>query len=262
MINIVIALDCEAKPLIARFGLKRQQQHTYPLYTSEHINLIVSGIGKLNAATASGYLAGLTREPAAWLNIGIAGHKSHSLGTLYLAHKITNQQSQQNWYPAFTFKTGIATASLASFDVPVTEYADELLHDMEAAGFYQATCRFNSAEFIHCLKIVSDNAEHSTQKINKQMVSKLIHGQLTPIETFISTLNNQLERWNDITATPNIYNDILQRWHFSTYQQYHLKQLVKRWTTLNPQKMLSIEELASLKNSHRVLIHLQDALDI
>ena len=138
MINLVIALDCEAKPLIDRFDLKRQQEHVYPLYTSDNIQLIVSGVGKLNAATATGYLAGLTKEPAAWLNIGIAGHKKHGIGNSYLTHKIIDKHSDRCWYPAFTFKSSIATDTLCTFENAVTEYHDDLLHDMEASAFYQA----------------------------------------------------------------------------------------------------------------------------
>ena len=226
MINIIVALDCEARPLITHFGLQRQQQHAYPLYSSDSMQLVVAGVGMLNAATACGYLAGLSNESAAWLNIGIAGHQTHAPGELYLAHKITNQQNEHSWYPVFTFKCAIPTASLASFAEPVTDYHDDLLHDMEAAGFYQAASRFNSAEFIHCLKIVSDNAEHNTHNINKHMVTDLITARLEPIEEFINALATQLARWNKITTTPDIYAELLQHWHFSTYQQHQLKQLV------------------------------------
>ena len=262
MINIVVALDCEAKPLIERFKLKRQQDHAYPIYSAENIQLIVSGVGKLNSATATGYLAGLTKESSAWLNIGIAGHKTHEMGALYLAHKITDRHSEQSWYPAFTFKTGIETESLATFDAPVNDYHDALLHDMETAGFYHAASRFNSAEFVHCLKIISDNAENATHKINKQMVADLVTGQIEPIAEFVTALNEQLVNWNDITATPAVYDDLLQHWHFSTYQQHQLRQLVIRWSILYLDQELLSAELSALKNSRDVLKYLQDSLDI
>ncbi len=262
MINIIVALDCEAKPLITHFDLQRQQRHAYPLYHSANMQLIVSGVGMLNAATATGYLAGLSNDSAAWLNIGIAGHQTHTLGELYLAHKISNQQTEQSWYPGFTFKCKIPTAGLTSFAEPVTDYHDDLLHDMEAAGFYQAASRFNSAEFIHCLKIVSDNAERGTHNINKHMVTELITTKLETIVEFTNALAAQLARWNEITATPGIYAELLQRWHFSTYQQHQLKQLVKRWSTLHPGQELVIAKLPSLRNSRDVLHYLQKSLDI
>lgn len=262
MINIVVALDCEAKPLIDHFALKRQQEHAYPLYTADDMQLIVSGVGKLNAATATGYLAGLSDKLAAWLNIGIAGHKTHAIGALTLAHKITDRQSQKSWYPAFGFKSSIDTESLATFDSPENNYHDALLHDMEAAGFYHAASRFNSTEFIHCLKVISDNAEHSTQKISKQMVTELITAQIEPMEEFITALANQVTAWEEITHTPEIYTDVLKAWHFSTYQQHQLKQLITRYATLYPEQPLSIPELSGLKTSRDVLKHLQDALEI
>lgn len=262
MINLVVALDCEARPVIERFHLKRQQQHAYPIYTTNDMQLIVSGVGKLNAATATAYLAGMTTTSAAWLNIGIAGHKDHVLGNIYAAHKITDQATQQNWYPVLTFKSGIATASVCTFDEPVEAYHDDMLHDMEAAGFYQTASRFNSVEFVHCLKIVSDNEDNATHKINKQMVTELIASRIDPISGFIEKLSGELNHWNDITATPEIYAAIVARWHFSTYQQHQLQQLLQRWSSLHPEQPLQIEQLSLLKNSRDVLQHFQQALDI
>jgi len=262
MINIIVALDCEAKPLIEYFKLKRQPDHAYPVYRTDKIQLIVSGVGKLNAATATGYLAGVNDTPAAWVNIGIAGHKTHVLGTPCLTHKITDQQSNQSWYPIFIFKTTLATESLGTFDAPENNYEDELLHDMEATGFYQAASRFNSAEFIHCLKVVSDNAENSSREINKQMVSELIHEQIDPIANFISSLDTHLDNWNNITATPDIYNAIIKACHFSTYQQHQLKQLLKRWTALRSEQNNLSANLLRLNNSRDILKYLQDALNI
>ena len=262
MINIIVALYCEAKPLIEYFKLKRQPDHPYPVYRTDKIQLIVSGVGKLNAATATGYLAGVSDTPAAWVNIGVAGHKTHALGTPCLAHKITDQQSNQSWYPIFIFKTPLTTESLGTFDAPENNYEDELLHDMEATGFYQAASRFNSAEFIHCLKVVSDNTENSSRKINKQMVSELIAKQIGSIADFISSLNTHLNNWNNIIATPDIYDAIIKTCHFSTYQQHQLKQLLKRWAALHPEQNTLGDTLLELNNSRNILKYLQDSLNI
>ncbi|MFO7603618.1 MAG: hypothetical protein R6X06_07365 [Gammaproteobacteria bacterium] len=261
-INIAVALACEARPLIEHFGLKRQTQAAYPVYQGGHIQLIVAGVGQLNAATAVGYLAGLTQHPAAWLNIGIAGHKTHAIGALYLAHKITRQQDSHSWYPAFTFKPGIATASLTSFSQPVTDYEDDVLHDMEAAGFYPAASRFSSVEFVHCLKVVSDNAEHPDHKLDKHWVSQQIAAQLKPLSGFITKLHTDLARWHEITAVPSLYDELLQHWHFSTYQQHQLQQLLKRWSTCHADEEWCAADMAKLKNSREILRYLERTLDI
>ena len=263
MINLVIALDCEARPIIEHYKLKRDQEHVFPVYRSENMQLIVSGVGKLNAATATAYLAGMTPESTSWLNIGIAGHKEHAIGNIYAAHKITDHVTQQNWYPAFCFKPGVTTESACTFETPINDYHDDLLHDMEAAGFYQTANRFDSVEFVHCLKVISDNKDNTTHKINKHMVTELISGQLDAIDIFIEKLSIELHNWNEITATPSVYEAALKQWHFSTYQQHQLRQLVKRWSTLhtdNPNSL--IEELSKFKNSRDVLHHLQRVLDI
>ncbi|VAW81640.1 hypothetical protein MNBD_GAMMA12-712 [hydrothermal vent metagenome] len=60
MIFIVTALDCEARPLIQHYKLRRCQQFKpFPLYTGDDIRLVVSGIGAVNAMLATAMMAGI-----------------------------------------------------------------------------------------------------------------------------------------------------------------------------------------------------------
>ncbi len=129
MIFIVTALDCEARPLIQHYKMRRCQQFKpFPLYQGDNISLVVSGIGATNAMLATATLAGMNagqsvdshtgmpmthpRQPnrsvnstpnpiiarvpgsqipeVAWLNIGIGGHQHYAIGSAFLAHKVTN----------------------------------------------------------------------------------------------------------------------------------------------------------------------------
>ena len=75
MINIVVALPAEARPLLDHFRLRDKQHNTaFPIYRNTDMALIVSGPGKVAAAAATALLAGNRDTPAtsAWLNVGIA----------------------------------------------------------------------------------------------------------------------------------------------------------------------------------------------
>ena len=56
MINIIIAIQCEAKPLLKHYGLKGSTDHgPFRIYEGEDMRLILSGIGKIAAAAATSY---------------------------------------------------------------------------------------------------------------------------------------------------------------------------------------------------------------
>ena len=102
MINIVCALHCEAKPIVDYYKLSALPNCIFPIYSNEQINVVVSGIGKVDTSAAMTYLFVKTLEHknSAWLNYGIAGHKSAALGTWFNVNKISEVSSGLNWYPS------------------------------------------------------------------------------------------------------------------------------------------------------------------
>lgn len=54
--GIVIATMLEAEPFIAGLSLKLEAHEPFPVYTAGEIALVVSGIGKVNAALAAAHL--------------------------------------------------------------------------------------------------------------------------------------------------------------------------------------------------------------
>ena len=109
MLCLVVALAAEARPLLAPHRLQGVNGHPYRICAGEQTHLIVSGIGKVAAAAATAYLRALIGDtPAAWLNIGIAGHGSQAVGTPLLAHKVVDAASGKPFYPTFTAPRPVA----------------------------------------------------------------------------------------------------------------------------------------------------------
>ncbi len=73
MINFVLDLPSEARPLLTYFVLQKLDSSTdFPLYEKDGLRLIVTGIGKIAAAAATAYLHALRpTTPAVWFNIGV-----------------------------------------------------------------------------------------------------------------------------------------------------------------------------------------------
>lgn len=229
MLNFVIALKAEAKPLIDAFQLTHQPDKYYPVFASEDKTLVVSGMGRNQAAAATAWLA--ARRPAkVWLNIGIAGHADQKIGTLLAAHKITEYHTAKSWYPVH-IKSPVATAALTTFDSVQRNYLATTLHDMEASAFYQTAVRFSIAELTHSVKIVSDNNLNPVDTLDKALVENLIASQLTQITDLcqhLCCLANETE-----AGIPAAMIDLyLKNWKFTVTQQHQLQRLLRRRAAL------------------------------
>jgi nucleoside phosphorylase len=81
---IVMATMLEAKPFVLGMCLTQSRKKPFAVFQNDNVFLIISGIGKANAAMATGYLCH-TCQPARVFNLGAAGATdfSHALGEIY-----------------------------------------------------------------------------------------------------------------------------------------------------------------------------------
>ncbi len=191
MLNLIVATRPEARPIIERFKLQTAVlDGDFPLYYGSDLQLIISGIGKIAAAAATGYLRARTSDSsAAWLNVGIAGHGECEVGTALLAHKIVDQSSGRTYYPIFSAAAPCATTALITVDRPEETYPEGCAYDMEASGFWAAANRFSTAESIHCLKIVSDNPSNSIHSLDKNKIKSLVAQHLDLMADLVRQLS-------------------------------------------------------------------------
>ncbi|MDF1788395.1 MAG: hypothetical protein P1U82_21200 [Verrucomicrobiales bacterium] len=235
-IRIVVALPCEAAPLLSRFDLEPASgDHPYRVYhdQSELHWLIVTGVGRHAAGIATAYLAGLScsTKAIAWLNLGVAGHATIPLGEARAAHKITDTALGTAYYPPVIFE-GLKTEALVTVTEPQKAISAKMLVDMEASGFYASASNFASPELVHCIKIVSDHGVEAGERFSKTAVTLHIEKQLGAIcdaaEQLLDLSNTFATRWAD----PAYLDTILAEYHFSPGQQQQLRQLLQRWQVL------------------------------
>ncbi len=240
------ALPCEAKPLIEHYALKKHPiTAPFSLYVNNDICLTLSGLGKVNMAAAIAFT--LATFPATstpvLLNIGIAGHRHQPLGKHFLANKIMDrQQSSLCFYPQWQGSTSAYEfLPLITLDEPSEEYNEQDMFDMEASAFYQIAVKFSTLELIHCIKIISDNAQHSTVQINAKQVSEWGSQNITAIANIAADL---LSIRSQLLATehPQL-TEILKRYHFSTTTRQQLAQSLQRWHTLTDGKDIPLDQL-------------------
>ena len=199
MMNLVVALKAEARPLIRHYELHDRQADTaFPVYLGTDMALVVSGPGKAAAASATACLQGLTQgsKGNAWLNIGIAGHATYAIGDGRIANRITEHATDRSWYPPQVHELDIETGRLLTVDSPENDYTVDTLYDMEAAGFYPAACQFSTSELVQCFKVVSDNKMHANTKITAKHCEQLVASQLKTINSLVETLANMQKQYN------------------------------------------------------------------
>jgi adenosylhomocysteine nucleosidase len=264
MINIVTALPAEARPLREHFKLCDKLQNTaFPLYRNADIALIVAGPGKVAAAAATAVLASAApaATTSAWLNVGIAGHAHHAIGSAFIAHRITDQANGSRWYPPQTLERSLPTENLRTVDLPEDNYPKDAVYDMEASGFYPVACRFSSSELVQCLKIISDNRAQPAIAVTAKLCSQLVTDRLADIEQLANALSGLAGEYNRWHAPHPELAQLAARWHFSVSQQHQLQQLGRRWQALAGEESIMLDELQKKNSATEVLQSLRQHLD-
>lgn len=173
--GIVMATHIEAAPFIDRGMFTPVERRPLPVYKFRSFHLILSGIGKINAAAATTYLIEKYNTELMY-NIGAAGSTTgaYSLGDIiHIDSVIEYDRPPITGSPVRYIRPdilpGYVTGALATRDIPVVLPDDrskvgELapLADMEGAAFVQVCRLFRVKNYL--FKIVTDTPSHSRDK--------------------------------------------------------------------------------------------------
>lgn len=168
MITFITALYPEAKELITKLNLKKQEKETlYQLFEGEEIRLVITGTGMISAATAvarhfANYPAKSGQDIA--INLGVAGYApgnkgTASVGDAYLACKLTESTTGRTFYPDFLYRHNFRLLPLVTVPVVCNNaaaFSEETLIDMEAAALYQSLLPHFSPDRMFFFKVISD----------------------------------------------------------------------------------------------------------
>jgi adenosylhomocysteine nucleosidase len=167
-----MATMLEAKPFVLGMSLRQTEKVPFRLFQNEAVLLIISGIGKANAAMATAYVC-LKYKPLCIFNLGAAGttHSGYDLGEMFHIQKIVelDRPDLKTGKPCVhqpDLLAGFKTTILATSDRAVLDPKERKaisitadLIDMEGASVVQACTTFQK----HCylFKFVSDTPEHT-----------------------------------------------------------------------------------------------------
>ena len=218
--------------------------------------LIISGIGKIATASATGFLHGrldAERKPQTYINIGIAGHGSLSIGTPFIANRISNEERTVTYYPPQIINSGMTSSSLLTCNKPSEDYCGDVGFDMEAHSFYEIASKRATRELIQVVKVVSDNPSSPLSKIKPKMVGELIDKTISRILDFAEKLDEMAE---DITFSPEaeaIMRKIMHKTKLSQTQTHQIKRLLGHAISLKIE-INKIFQLIQDSNNSKILI--------
>lgn len=171
--GLVMATYLEARPFVKGLGLKRIEKRPFRVYSNGGLFLVLSGIGKANAAMATSY--------AIWkfscrriINAGAAGSTGQDcdVGDIYHIDRVIEYDrprmpfgGKRVFIPDVL--PGFHSATLATQDRPVLALSRRReiapfaeLVDMEGASVVYASRLFQARCYL--FKIVSDTVEHTS----------------------------------------------------------------------------------------------------
>jgi len=232
-IRWVVALKEEAEVILNHFKLKPVNEKTiYPIYKNKEEThwLIISGIGRSNAAASTAYLYLYSKASkyTSWINIGIAGSGKGNYGDLYLVDKISTYKRKKSTYPSTLPKSTLPKMHLFTSDISISDYSNYELIDMEGSAFFDIANRLTSKEFICLMKVISDSPKNHIREITKSKISNLIKVNLFKIIDVVSYYERLSEEEFLIIEKPKLFDDIKTKWHFSATQSFKLETLLRR----------------------------------
>lgn len=259
MICITTALIWEAKPIIEFYSMKLYHESPpFKVYRGEDIVLVVSGTGKVNAATATAHVLTLLDNLDDWavVNIGICGTRSKNLpiGMPLLINRVIDNGTGREFFPDILLDHSMKEGNIMTYDRVIDEDADvphdTQLLDMEAAGFFEGAAHFLPPHRIQAIKVVSDYADASIGIIDRHFIEKCIGDAMPYIDIFLTNLNTFLKTTlgngldhNDMVKLERIRSHL----HLTSTQYYQLKDMAYRYKLMNKRDLPDFQNIMDME---------------
>ncbi len=260
----VIALSCEAAPVRERYKLQRVQGGPFPVYRSTCGGhwLVESGIGRSNAAAAVMHLHHVSQAPrhAAWLNLGIAGHRDLPLGEARLINQVVEQSTGRTFYPVQLFTPPFLRASLTTVDQVAEGMTDDGCYDMEGSAVLDLASRLSSPELVALVKLVSDHGVQPGQYPKRSQVSAWIEAQMDDVDRMVEGLKALSADEARRTGEPRGFTALIERAHFTVSQRHQARDLLRRCKALGVGADLT-SIIGDSRDAKWILKRLADHLD-
>ncbi len=243
-INFLVALKHEALPIIDYFELTLNDKKYRNIYSNveKNIFLIITGIGILNAKKAVAKLKQQNNNKNdIWVNIGIAGHETFKVGSIYEIKKVISNNNENTFFTN-SFYNNVPTSTICCVTKEEKKYNNKYLYDMESDGFLEALDSLTIKENIFMFKIVSDNLQFKPNSYKNFAIS-FVSKHIRKIDTILDKYRHKPpENFYDITLMLNI---IKNKYHVTFYNKKKLKKILTKILIIKGKKEIKNDVLVS-----------------
>ena len=243
-VNFLVALKHEALPIIDYFELTLNNKKYGNIFSNVENNvfLIIAGIGIENSKKAVNYLKQLNyNKDDIWVNIGIAGHKTFKVGSIYEVKKVISS-NYENTFFTNSFYNEVPTSTVCCVNKEEKKYNNKYLYDMESYGFLEALDSLTIKENIFMFKVVSDNLQFKP-KSYKNFAISFISKHIRKIDNILDQYRNKpLENFYDITSMLDI---IKNKYHITFYNKKKMEKILTKIFVIKNHKEIEYDVLIS-----------------
>ena len=243
-VNFLVALKHEALPIIDYFELTLNNKKYRNIFSNveKNVFLIIAGIGIQNAKKAVTNLKQLNNnKDDIWVNIGIAGHETLKVGSMYEVKKVISSNNENTFFTN-SFYNKVPTSTVCCVNKEEKKYNNQYLYDMESYGFLEALDSVIIKENIFMFKIVSDNLQFKP-KSYKNFATFFISKHIRKIDDILDQYRNKpLGNFYDINLMLNIIKD---KYHLTFYNKKKLEKILTKIFVIKDQKEIENDVLIS-----------------
>ncbi len=201
---------------------------------------------------------------ALWLNFGVAGSSGFELGSICRADRVVDFATGRSWYPQAVWKKkhDLPGCEVISVDAPTADYPEgPKVLEMEAAGFFPIALKSASAELVQVVKVVSDGPGDSLEKVTPKLAADLCEAALQEMTPWLEAVSEIAAEEQQRLDDPEGFEELLQKWHFTSTRKHQLKRLLQQWGARWPEEsVLSSEVLEGCRNAEGFLQKLRSRL--
>jgi len=240
----VMALRSEAMPVIDAFNMSIvSNELLFPVYMNAENDhaLVISGTGPAKSAAGATYLKSFldVKSYAAWINLGIAGYFKEPTGKLFQALKVEHHDSRRAYFPGLRLSKFVDGCALSTVSKPEVNFPDQVLYDMEAAGFCELAPTFSCNELTYVFKVVSDTPFTKASLVTKKVVTNLIENHIGTISKLVGSIGELVKDEKNRLVISHEVNHYLENFQFTNSNRVKFQQIYKKWKSAFPNKTLN-----------------------
>ena len=193
---IISALKAEAEPLANYYGLKQNLSYDYPLYGTDEMKIICTGVGRKNI---NDVLINFTQRipkntQMQFINIGIAGGKKNQckIGEYFIIDNVYDDKSERVFNLNNKLESHCSTQNITTVSNPISDggLSYSTLVDMEAHEICSTIFKLGLEDNLLIVKIVSDFMDISKKDFSYNRVYDLVENNLNNINRLLSAFRN------------------------------------------------------------------------